>query len=173
MPACNQSVKNIARVYFAAPLFSEAEQTFNLNITTLLENHVAVYLPQRDGGLMSEMINKGVQSGVAARHIFCCDFKAILQADCLVAVLDGRAIDEGVAFELGVAFSHKKICVGLQTDIRRLAGWGNNPMITGALDSIFASTDELIEWVKTAQLYNQMSAHSDEQMDVLSVDSLL
>ena len=72
---------------------------------------------------------------------------AILHAEYLVAVLDGRTIDEGVAFELGVAFSHAKRCIGLQTNSRRLASWGNNPMISGALETVLLSVDELIDWL--------------------------
>jgi len=94
------------------------------------------------------MVKEGVASDVAACRVFRRDMDAIRQAHYLVAILDGRAIDEGVAFELGVAFSHAKRCVGLQTDSRRLASWGNNPMITGALESVFHSVDELLSWME-------------------------
>lgn len=142
------------RAYLAAPLFSEAERTFNVRVTELLEELTEVYLPQRDGGLMSEMVATGVPSAVAARRVFRRDIDAIRQADYVIAILDGRAIDEGVAFELGVAFSQTKRCVGLQTDSRRLAVWGNNPMITGALETVFMSVDDLMEWVRTSVLVN-------------------
>ncbi len=37
-------------IYFAGPLFSEAERQFNAHLTTELENAgYAVFLPQRDG----------------------------------------------------------------------------------------------------------------------------
>lgn len=135
------------RVYLAGPLFSEAECGFNSAVTRRLEEWADVYLPQRDGGLMSEMINQGIESDIAACRVFKRDMDAIQQADYLIAVLDGRAIDEGVAFELGVAFSHAKRCVGLQTDSRRLASWGNNPMITGALEMVFNAVDDLVSWI--------------------------
>ncbi len=135
------------RVYLAAPLFSDAERTFNTQVAAGLEEYVTVYLPQRDGGLMSEMVKDGVESDIAACRVFKRDMDAILQADYLIAILDGRAIDEGVAFELGVAFSHAKRCVGLQTDSRRLASWGNNPMITGALEIVFHSVNDLLSWI--------------------------
>ncbi|MFQ5329619.1 MAG: nucleoside 2-deoxyribosyltransferase [Thermodesulfobacteriota bacterium] len=137
------------RVYLAAPLFSEAERTFNICVAELLEELTEVYLPQRDGGLMSEMVATGVQSVIAARHVFRQDMDAIKQADYVIAILDGRAIDEGVAFELGVGFSQAKRCVGLQTDSRRLAVWGNNPMITGSLETVFMSVDDLMEWAQS------------------------
>jgi nucleoside 2-deoxyribosyltransferase len=151
------------QVYLAAPLFSEAERAYNIHVTELLEKFTGVYLPQRDGGLMSEMIDKGVQPAIAARHIFFKDLEAIRKADCLIAILDGRAIDEGVAFELGVAFSQSKRCVGLQTDSRRLAVWGNNPMITGALEIVFTSLIDLIEWIKLSGLVNRSMSHKIKQ----------
>lgn len=138
------------RVYLAGPLFSEAERTFNLRLTEVLEELTEVYLPQRDGGLMSEMVTTGVPSHVAACRVFRRDMDAIRKSDYLIAILDGRAIDEGVAFELGIAFSQAKQCVGLQTDSRRLAIWGNNPMITGALEAVFLSVDDLIEWIRAS-----------------------
>ncbi|GBE10259.1 nucleoside 2-deoxyribosyltransferase [bacterium BMS3Abin12] len=161
MSTANHRGCNRTRVYLAAPLFSEAEQTFNLRVTELLEEFTQVYLPQRDGGLMSEMVAGGVPSGIAARRVFRRDIDAIRQVDCVITILDGRTIDEGVAFELGVAFSETKRCVGLQTDSRRLAMWGNNPMITGALETVFMSIDDLMEWVKTSVLENGATSWKD------------
>ena len=137
------------RVYLAGPLFSDAERTFNALVAQGLQQWVDVYLPQRDGGLMSEMVKEGVESGIAACRVFRRDMDAIRQADYVIAILDGRVIDEGVAFELGVAFSHEKRCVGLQTDSRRLASWGNNPMITGAVEIVFHSVNDLLSWIRS------------------------
>ena len=152
------------RVYLAGPLFSDAEQTFNARVTKLLEEFTEVYLPQRDGGLMSEMVRNGVPSDLAASRVFQRDMDAIRQADYVIAILDGRTIDEGVAFELGIAFSQSARCVGLQTDTRRLAEWGNNPMITGALQTVFTSVDDLMEWVRTSVLVNRATARKDWQL---------
>ena len=135
------------RVYLAGPLFSQAERAFNEELASKLETHVAVYLPQRDGGLMVDMIKDGVSPEVAARRVFQRDMEAIQRADCVIAILDGRTIDEGVAFELGIGFCHSKRCVGLQTDSRRLASWGNNPMITGALEAVFLTVEDLLRWI--------------------------
>ena len=146
----NTGENHRCRVYLAAPLFSEAERTFNVRVTELLEELTEVYLPQRDGGLMSEMVTTGVPPAIAARRVFQRDMDAIRQSDYVIAILDGRAIDEGVAFELGIAFSQSKQCVGLQTDSRRLAVWGNNPMITGALENVFMSVDDLMVWVRNS-----------------------
>ena len=140
-----------AKVYLAGPLFSAAELAFNLLLTKQLEELVDVYLPQRDGRLMSKMVAEGMEPGVAACCVFKRDIDAILECDCLIVILDGRTIDEGVAFELGVAFSAKKRCFAIQTDSRRLAIWGNNPMITGALEVLFHSVDDLVAWFNNQQ----------------------
>jgi len=152
------------QVYLAAPLFSDAERTFNVRVVDLLEEFMEVYLPQRDGGLISEMVAAGVPSTIAARRVFRRDMEAIKQADYMIAILDGRAIDEGVAFELGIAFSQVKLCVGLQTDSRRLAAWGNNPMIMGALETVFMSVDDLMEWARGAVLVNRAILYKDLQL---------
>jgi nucleoside 2-deoxyribosyltransferase len=156
-------------VYLAGPLFSEAEQRFNVSLARRLERLVRVYLPQRDGGLMADMIRTGTPPKTAAHLVFKRDVDAILNCDYLIAVLDGRTVDEGVAFELGIAFAAKKRCIGLQTDIRRLAPWGNNPMITGALEVVFSSVDELVNWLvrEVCGCSEQLNCASSE-MDSLS-----
>jgi len=147
MRQTNGGTRGPLRIYLAGPLFNDAERTFNVALASQLEQCAEVYLPQRDGGLMSDMLRSGVSSDVAASRVFRGDMEAIRQADYLVAILDGRAIDEGVAFELGIAFAYGKRCVGLQTDSRRLASWGNNPMITGALETVFDDVDGLLKWI--------------------------
>jgi len=136
------------RVYIASPLFSQAELRFNKAIKQLLEPFFTVYLPQEDGGLMSEMVKEGIPSHIASETVFRLDVQAIKDCDYLLMVLDGRAIDEGAAFELGLAFSLGKECIGLQTDIRRLLPSGNNPMIKQALSHTFDSLDELRTWAE-------------------------
>lgn len=156
-------------VYLAGPLFSEAERSFNVRLTEMLEVLTKVYLPQRDGGLMSEMVATGIPCHVAACRVFRRDMDAIKNADYLIAILDGRAIDEGVAFELGIAFSQAKRCVGLQTDSRRLAIWGNNPMITGALEAVFLSVDDLIKWIRTSVVMNHVTSNEDRQLTIACI----
>src|SRR5437588_6693520 len=102
--------------YMAAPLFSEAERTFNLMMARLLEPHLAVYLPQRDGLLLRDLRQAGDDSPAARRRIYGMDLDAISRCDLFLAVLDGPSIDDGVSFELGYATCLGKTCVGLATD---------------------------------------------------------
>ncbi|URI05824.1 nucleoside 2-deoxyribosyltransferase [Aquincola tertiaricarbonis] len=133
-------------VYLAAPLFSEAELNFNLALTTRIEASLDVYLPQRDGGKLVDLLACGVEENAAYKSIFDRDLRALDAACALIIVLDGRAIDEGAAFELGYAYAHRKLCFGLQTDPRRLLPAGNNPMIEMPLQKIFRSIESAGEW---------------------------
>jgi nucleoside 2-deoxyribosyltransferase len=134
-------------LYFAAPLFSQAELAFNERVCAELEPFFNVYLPQRDGGLIGQTVGKGGLSAEnALARTFAMDIAAIDRSDVVLLVLDGRTVDEGAAFEIGYAFAKGKVCVGLQTDPRRLVPWGNNPMITGPLVNLFSTVESLVAW---------------------------
>ena len=84
-------------VYLASPLFSVAELTFNLALAERIEASLDVYLPQRDGGKLVDLIAHGVEVRAAYKSIFDRDIRALEAATALVIVLDGRAVDEGAA----------------------------------------------------------------------------
>jgi nucleoside 2-deoxyribosyltransferase len=133
-------------VYLAAPLFNPSERTLNLELRRRMDVHVDVYLPQSDGTLLVDELAKGVAYEAASEKIFSGDTSAIARADALLIVLDGRTIDEGAAFELGVAWSLGKICVGYKSDTRRLLASGDNPMIATALKTILTNPKEVEGW---------------------------
>ncbi|WP_339506840.1 nucleoside 2-deoxyribosyltransferase [Pseudomonas sp. EA_15y_Pfl1_P102] len=136
------------RAYFAAPLFNDMERSFNANVEALLSPFVDVFLPQRDGGLLRKLVADGMTLSTAKQYVFKKDVEAISQSDIVIAVLDGRTIDEGVAFELGYGYALGKVCIGLKTDDRALLTIGDNPMITESCHSIFNSVDELLDVVR-------------------------
>ena len=137
-------------LYLAAPLFSSAERRFNVDVARRLEDTYRVFLPQRDGQLLMELVAEGLPPEMAAYRVFTADLAAIRECSVLIAVLDGRSIDEGVAFEIGFAFSIGKLCVGLQTDVRRLLPVGNNPMIQCSLGAVVDGVDSLVVWLANA-----------------------
>ena len=137
------------KLYFAAPLFSDAERSFNIDICLRLESVFDVFLPQEDGGLMVDMIGEGMAVNDAAKAVFQIDIAALQQCDVLLILLDGRTVDEGAAFELGFAYATGKLCYALQTDIRRLLPVGNNPMIECAVSELFLSVEELTNWASS------------------------
>lgn len=136
------------RIYLAAPLFNDIERSFNERLTSLLEPMAHVFLPQRDGKLMRDLVDGGMPLEAARQLVFEADINAIRRCDCIVAVLDGRTIDEGVAFEIGYGRALNKLCLGLKTDDRTLLPSGDNPMIVAGCKKIFANTIELVAWLR-------------------------
>jgi nucleoside 2-deoxyribosyltransferase len=135
-------------LYFASPLFSQAEREFNCHVRNVLLPYFDVFLPQEDGALIVDLLRAGLTPDTARKYVFKNDIDAINRADVLLIVLDGRSIDEGASFELGFAYAKDKLCVGLQTDARRLLSIGNNPMIDEAVARIFSSVEELLRWAQ-------------------------
>lgn len=125
------------RVYFAGPLFNEAEREYNLKLTAILESFgYDVFLPQRDGFLASEL--EGRSEAEKTEMIFNKDRDEVLKADILFMVLDGRIPDEGACVELGIAYASGKRCYGIKSDARSVElDMDINPMISGCFDKIF------------------------------------
>lgn len=139
------------RIYLAAPLFNARERAFNLELARALEGMGAeVFLPQRDGALLVDMLSAGVPQPIAERRVFLQDTEAMRTADLGIAVLDGAVVDDGVAFEIGFLRALGRPCVGLQTDVRRALPSGNNPMISQALSEIVADETHLLDSVRLA-----------------------
>lgn len=139
------------RLYLAAPLFTPAERALNLQIDRVLSRYFVVFLPQRDGFLIpGRRLNQRSFARISGK-VFTSDIEAIKSSEVLLAVLDGRSIDEGVAFELGVACTLGKMCVGFRSDSRVLLPWGINPMIRCALSRSVSSITELQQWAKMSQ----------------------
>ena len=137
----SEPVKEGMRVYFAAPLFSQAERDYNLKVTAVLEQYdYQVFLPQRDGYLAPDL--EGLTEEEKIAKIFAKDYEEVTKADIFFGILDGRAPDEGVCVELGIAYSQGKRCYGFKTDARTVESDMNlNPMIIGCLDKLFFNMD--------------------------------
>ena len=135
------------KTYLAAPLFNDRERAFNAALADMLSAHCDVFLPQRDGLLLAELLANGIPREVAETQIFERDRLALSESEILVAVLDGAHIDEGVAFEIGFAHARGCLCLGLQSDVRRALPSGNNPMIGRALSSIFVYGEDLVAYI--------------------------
>lgn len=135
------------RIYLAAPLFNEQERSFNCLLASVLEKAFSVYLPQRDGTLIPGRKLSESAFKRAAGKVYVNDIRAMRATDVMLCVLDGRTVDEGVAFELGYAKAIGKICYGFCTDSRVLLPHGANPMISRALDEMFYSLAEVSSWV--------------------------
>jgi nucleoside 2-deoxyribosyltransferase len=127
------------KLYFAGPLFTTPERTWNAEVTSALRaaGH-EVFLPQEK------------EPGKDGPAIFAADVAGIDWADGLVAIMDGPDPDSGTSWEVGYAFGTRKPVVLVRTDFRALAGNAGdfNPMLTQAatvrIDLPAASTTEVI-----------------------------
>ncbi len=127
------------KLYFAAPLFTTPERTWNAEVTAALRaaGH-EVFLPQEQG------------PGQDGPGIFATDVGGIDWADGVVAIMDGPDPDSGTAWEVGYAFGVRKPILLLRTDFRTLAGTAGdyNPMLTQAatirVDAPAGSTTEVV-----------------------------
>lgn len=143
------------KIYFAGPLFSEAEKRFNELLTQKIERlGFEVFLPQRNGVEKDKPPYDVMSKEERRSALFSSDRDKIFQSDVFLFILDGRVPDEGACVELGMAYANKyfknspKILIGLQTDIRSaFLGSKLNPMIGVPLDHIFETENDLVEFL--------------------------
>jgi nucleoside 2-deoxyribosyltransferase len=144
------------KIYFAGPLFSESERTFNDALTRELEAAgFTVFLPQRDGAENQGEGYERMTHEERREAIFTRDRDRILDCDIFLFVLDGRVPDEGACVELGMAYIHgrlkgnQKYIVGIMTDTRAAFIKSRlNPMLHFCFDDIVSNKEELLERLK-------------------------
>lgn len=143
-------------IYFAGPLFNEAEKRFNLELTEKLEAlGFEVFLPQRDGVEDEKPSYNQMPAEERVKVIFEIDEQKVLESDIFLFILDGRVPDEGACVELGIAYCHKKLqkpnrlIVGLQTDMRgAFLDMKLNVMVKVPLDYVVESEEELLSFLR-------------------------
>jgi nucleoside 2-deoxyribosyltransferase len=155
------------RVYLAAPLFNPMERAFNEDLARCLEPIADVFLPQRNGALLTKLVAGGQSVDKSRKQIFEGDTAAIGACHAVVAVLDGRTIDEGVAFEVGYANALGKVCIAFKSDDRIMLPTGDNPMIVMACQYNCSTPDALFETVRVvgASISHSLNA-LDDQLDL-------
>jgi nucleoside 2-deoxyribosyltransferase len=101
-------------IYFAAPLFTYAERSWNAQLAAALrEAGFSVILPQERA---AEIIQP--DEPLPVRLLYEYSLEGIQAADVVLAVLDGPDPDSGTSFECGYAHAMGKPLIGLRTDIR-------------------------------------------------------
>ena len=140
------------KLYFAAPLFSEAERHFNRTLVAKLEDlgH-SVFLPQREGAESGKPPYDEMSRDQRRKVLFEMDRDQIFNSDIFLFLLDGRVPDEGACVELGMAYTNRifaekpRYIIGLQTDIRAaFISSKLNPMLRLCFDNIVKTEDELL-----------------------------
>ncbi|MGE5790997.1 MAG: nucleoside 2-deoxyribosyltransferase [Syntrophaceae bacterium] len=140
--------KNKPMLYLAGPLFTEAERSFNETLRDVLSEFFDVFLPQ-EAGLIGEMMKHGIGPSDSSHRIYEACMKALRKCDVVLIVLDGVMVDDGSAFELGIAHMRKIPRFGYLSDDRKKPEPPSvNPMIYFSLDRIFTDLKGLAEWAE-------------------------
>jgi nucleoside 2-deoxyribosyltransferase len=119
-------------VYFAAPLFTQAERQWNQAVVDELTRRTGctVILPQR----FDLDTAQGGQGRLDDLFRQCVD--GVDACDVVVAVLDGPDGDSGTAFEMGYACAKGKPVIGVRTDFREQHDQGTNIMLSRSCGAI-------------------------------------
>jgi nucleoside 2-deoxyribosyltransferase len=112
------------KIYLANALFSESDHMYNALVCSELENlGFEVYAPQNNTS-----INDKTKSADSVK-IYLGDKAELDSSDILVALLDGLAVDPGVAAEIGYMAAKGKTIIGLFTDSRENSKTSNESKI--------------------------------------------
>jgi nucleoside 2-deoxyribosyltransferase len=149
-------------IYFAGPLFSAAERSFNARLTDKLErNGYEVFLPQRDGAERDRQPYDRMGKEERRAAMFELDKRKVFECDVFLFVLDGRVPDEGACVELSLAHAHKtfekaeKLLLGLHTDPRAaFLGSRLNPMVRVPLDRVVEDEEMLLEILESYRAFS-------------------
>lgn len=142
------------KIYFAAPLFSEAERDW---IRSTIQKIEAL---ARDRGVKVNVIFP--YDLITAEEIKRLGDKAKLEifnrcrshlhdADMVIALLDGTQVDDGTAWEVGYFYhgrGNEAKIIGIRTDFRNAgesSGAVVNAMVECSCDRIVRSSEELVE----------------------------
>ncbi len=132
------------RIYLAAPLFSEAERSYNAMLADLLKQHLFdVFLPQEAGD------DTDTRLKTEQARIFSKNKSDLDNADIVVAVIDGADADSGTAWEMGYAYAHNIPVIAVRTDFRRA---GMNERVNLMLEEsskVVSSTTELLKSINS------------------------
>jgi nucleoside 2-deoxyribosyltransferase len=108
-------MKTKTLLYFAAPLFTQAEWQWNAVLAQQLQRHkFQIILPQARA---EPMLDNKVRFD--PRVLFEGNVHDVERSDFFFAVLDQADPDSGTCWECGYAYKLGKPIIGLRTDIRR------------------------------------------------------
>ena len=126
------------KAYIAGPLFNEGERWYVEQIDKIARDlGYDTFLPHRDGKeLLPEIRDINL--------IFELDRDEVDRSDLVIANLDGIAVDDGTAWEIGYAYAKGKHIIGVHKDMRHHSdGQFVNLMIQCALDTLVHSFADL------------------------------
>ena len=144
------------KIYFAGPLFSEAERDWIRSTISKIESLAAQHGIKTEIIFPYDLITQDEIDRLGANakvEIFSRCKSHLDDADIVIALLDGSQVDDGTAWEIGYFYAKKspeQKIIGIRTDFRRAGeseGAVVNAMIECSCDLIVRSREELMEVV--------------------------
>ncbi len=120
-------------IYFAGPLFTQAEMAFNQSLADELRSQgYRVYLPQQE-----------CMGTTDPKELYRRCMVGLEQACLVLVILDGTDADSGSCFEMGYAYAKGLPIVGLRTDFRGSGEhMGLNLMLTNSCTHLILRTTD-------------------------------
>ena len=126
-------MQNKLTIYFAGPLFTQAERIWNSQLVKDLVSlvpDVKVILPQ------AEAISYMKADGINFKGLVQECIRGLDSADLIIAVLDGSDADSGTCWECGYAYAKGKRVIGVRTDLRGSEDEGLNAMLRRTCEKV-------------------------------------
>lgn len=120
-------------IYFAAPLFTQAERFWNIKLAESImkkSNDFIIILPQK------ECDQTMIDTKINFNNIFNLCIEGIDKCEIVLAILDGADSESGTCFECGYGFAKNKRVIGVRTDIRKGEDQGLNAMLSQSCELI-------------------------------------
>ena len=130
----------MSTLYYAGPLFTNAERDWNAANAVILRArlaHMRVLVPQEFCAAFDADASGKPRYDLIAKA--CIDHLA--QATVMLAVLDGADADSGTSFEAGWAVARNIPVIGLRTDWRPAEDGAANCMLTRHCHAVVRSLD--------------------------------
>jgi nucleoside 2-deoxyribosyltransferase len=113
-PYVSAALASSGDIYFAGPLFTQAEWRWNSDLAARLRaKSFTVILPQQIALDVLSETNAFDPDAIYQRNI-----EAMDRAHVIIAILDGADPDSGTSWECGYAHKAKKPVIGIRTDLR-------------------------------------------------------
>lgn len=139
---------NSITIYWAGPLFTQAERIWNRLCAECLRNRgYQVILPQDRNPPV--FVGGQPDFDAIARD---CHIQAI-DSDVMVAILDGADSDSGTSLEVGLKIQDRGIVIGVRTDFRSSED--------GHVNAMFRLIKKLIYFPSFSESYEKLCAQID------------
>lgn len=157
---CSGPIRSLKdfKIYLAGPLFNKYERQEMYDLALSVEKAgFKVFLPQRDGLLLSELTPIVEEFGLPQKEatkflrqvIFDLDTYNVISSDGIVVNMDGRVPDEGTLVEAGIAWTIGNCIVLYKSDARSMILGLDNPLVEGLNDFVIVhSHEEVIKLLK-------------------------